>query len=377
MKGRGVRTAVIALLAVEVLDELVFGAREAAWPLIRDDLDLSYAQVGLLVGVPAALGTLLEPPLGLLGDAWRRDRIVALGGVVFAAGLLLLAAAPSFWVLMVAFALLFPASGGFVSLSQATLMDADPGRREQNMTRWSVAGGVGAVSGPLALSVFVLADLGWRGLFAVFAVVAIPLIPLVARPSPARSADRFRAGDVLRLLRRREVLRWLVLLETVDLMLDGLLAFLALYIVDEAGGSAAGGAFAVAVWTGAGLVGGLGLIGLLRRVSGLAYLRSSALVAAPVFAAFLLVDALPVKIGLVGLLGLVTAGWYSIPKARLYAALPGRSGTAVAFGSLFGAARGAVPIVLGAVAARYGLDTALWLLLAAPASLLLLAPRGR
>jgi hypothetical protein len=63
VKARGLRTAVIALLAVEVLDELVFGAREAAWPLIRDDLGLSYTQVGLLVGVPAALGTLLEPPL--------------------------------------------------------------------------------------------------------------------------------------------------------------------------------------------------------------------------------------------------------------------------------------------------------------------------
>jgi MFS transporter, FSR family, fosmidomycin resistance protein len=103
--------------------------------------------------------------------------------------------------------------------------------------------------------------------------------------------------------------------------------------------------------------------------------RASALVAAPIFAAFLLVDALPVKVGLVGVLGLVTAGWYSIPKARLYAALPGRSGTAVAFGSVFGAARGAVPIVLGAVAARYGLDTALWLLLIAPVSLLVLAGR--
>jgi hypothetical protein len=31
--GRALRTAILALLAVEVLDELVFGApREAAWP---------------------------------------------------------------------------------------------------------------------------------------------------------------------------------------------------------------------------------------------------------------------------------------------------------------------------------------------------------
>ena len=45
---------VFILLVIEFLDEFVFGAREAAWPLIRDDLGLTYAQIGLLLG-PAAL----------------------------------------------------------------------------------------------------------------------------------------------------------------------------------------------------------------------------------------------------------------------------------------------------------------------------------
>ncbi len=40
------------LLLIEFLDELVFGAGEAAWPLIRDDLALSYDQIGLLLGIP-------------------------------------------------------------------------------------------------------------------------------------------------------------------------------------------------------------------------------------------------------------------------------------------------------------------------------------
>jgi hypothetical protein len=37
---------VATLLAIELLDELVFGAREAAWPLVRDELSLSYTQSG-------------------------------------------------------------------------------------------------------------------------------------------------------------------------------------------------------------------------------------------------------------------------------------------------------------------------------------------
>jgi hypothetical protein len=38
---RALGGAVATLLAIELLDELVFGAREAAWPLIRDELSLS------------------------------------------------------------------------------------------------------------------------------------------------------------------------------------------------------------------------------------------------------------------------------------------------------------------------------------------------
>jgi hypothetical protein len=40
---RRFRAAVLSSLAIELLDELVFGAREAAWPAVREELDLSYA----------------------------------------------------------------------------------------------------------------------------------------------------------------------------------------------------------------------------------------------------------------------------------------------------------------------------------------------
>jgi FSR family fosmidomycin resistance protein-like MFS transporter len=48
---------VFTLLAIEFLDEFVFGAREAAWPLIRDDLGLTYAQIGLLLTIPAVIAS--------------------------------------------------------------------------------------------------------------------------------------------------------------------------------------------------------------------------------------------------------------------------------------------------------------------------------
>ena len=73
----------LTLLAIEFLDEFVFGAREAAWPLIRDDLALTYVQIGLLLGIPGVIASLIEPWLGILGDVWRRRVLVLGGGVVF------------------------------------------------------------------------------------------------------------------------------------------------------------------------------------------------------------------------------------------------------------------------------------------------------
>ena len=55
---------IIILLAIEFLDEFVFGAREAAWPLIRDELTLSYGQVGLLLSLVFSGVALAQPDDG-------------------------------------------------------------------------------------------------------------------------------------------------------------------------------------------------------------------------------------------------------------------------------------------------------------------------
>ncbi|HEV2242685.1 MAG TPA: hypothetical protein VGR98_16700, partial [Streptosporangiaceae bacterium] len=73
-----------AALAAVLVDELVDGTKSAALPLMRQDLHLSYGQVGLLASVPLVLGSVLELPLGVLaGHGRRRRRAVLGGGAVF------------------------------------------------------------------------------------------------------------------------------------------------------------------------------------------------------------------------------------------------------------------------------------------------------
>jgi FSR family fosmidomycin resistance protein-like MFS transporter len=99
-------------------------------------------------------------------------------------------------------------------------------------------------------------------------------------------------------------------------------------------------------------------------------------VALVLYPAFLLVPGAGAKVALVSAVGLVSAGWYPIAQARLFATLHGRSGLAVAVSSLTAPIGLVVPMVVAAVATAWGLQTALWLLLAGPISLLLLVPRS-
>jgi FSR family fosmidomycin resistance protein-like MFS transporter len=122
---------------IEFFDELNYGIAGAALPSIRNDLGLSYAQVGLLLGLPHLLGSFIEPILMLLGDTPMRKRLVAGGGLAVMIYLLLIATSQSFPALLVAIVLSFPASGAFVTLSQATLMDLNPGREPHMMARWT------------------------------------------------------------------------------------------------------------------------------------------------------------------------------------------------------------------------------------------------
>jgi FSR family fosmidomycin resistance protein-like MFS transporter len=233
--------------------------------------------------------------------------------------------------------------------------------------------------------------LGWRPLFIIFALLTVGILPFVWR-TPGLNAAAWQDGDephlilgafwkgvlaALRALRRTEVLRWLVLLQFADLMLDILHGYLALYFVDIAGMAPFQAAFAVAVWTGAGLLGDFILIPLLSHFPGLRYLRISALFVLFLFPAFLLVENWTLKIVLVGILGLLNAGWYAIPKGQLYTAMPGQSGTVMTLTNIFGFVSALIPLGIGWVAYHYGLHTAIWLIIFGPIALLIGSPQDK
>lgn len=253
------------------------------------------------------------------------------------------------------------------------------------MARWTFAGSLGVVLGPLLLGGLILFSLGWRfafialalssGIVLALAWIAIPRTgdASVSFPSPSRFCGGIK--DTIRSLKRKEVLRWLILLEFSDLMLDVLYGFLALYFVDVAGFTFPQAALAVAVWTGCGLASDFLLIPYLERFRGMDYLRISVIAELVIFPIFLLSDSFYPKLILVGLLGFFNAGWYAILKAHLYKAMPGKSGSVLALDNVSGMFGKLLPLGIGLAAQAYGLQSAMWLLLAGPIVLLIGLPR--
>lgn len=398
----------LAALAVELADELVDGTKSAAMPLIRHDLGLSYVQVGLLAAVPLLVGSLVELPVGVIsGGPSRRRRFILAGGLVFVASVLAAGLATSFAGLLIALTIFFPASGMFVSLTQAGLMDADPPRRAQRMARWTLAGSIGAVTGPILVAAVLGAGGTWRLAFVVIAVLSFASWCGVAwtdRHTKTRngaaplSADHDRAADdsvdegddhsaaddsaaddqagwpgwraAWSIVCRSGLWRWLVLLEVANLLLDVLTPFLALYLVAVVHVAPPVAALAIAMRLGAGLAGDVILVGVLARRDSRRVIRASIWATLFLFPAFLLVPGLGLKLAVLAGVTVATAPWYPILQAELYGSLPGRSGLAVSLTSASGLAGALGPLAVGLLAQHFGLSWAMAALCVVPVLML-------
>jgi FSR family fosmidomycin resistance protein-like MFS transporter len=374
---------VFVMLVVEFLDEFAYSALEAARPLIRDSFGLTYVQLGLITTIPVLVAIVVEPIVGIFADSGKRRLLLVAGGIAFGAGLLIEGFAPTFFIFMIGETIQAPASGIFINIAQASLMDDAPQRRENRMALWTFSGSLAVVTGPLLLAAMIALGSDWRPFFistgVISIVVALWILRLPASRALRSSEDEFNFREnlsgVMNLLRKWAVWRWLVLLEFSDLMLDVLFALLALYMVDVAGVTQAQAGLAIAAWTGVGLVGDFLVIPILERVRGLVFLRMTALIEMILFSLFLLTDPFAGKLVLLGLMGLFNPGWYAILQAKLYDSLGEQSGAVLIVGNAAGLFGALLPLFLGLVAQRYGLDAAMWILLAGPIALLSGLPR--
>src|SRR6185437_6005830 len=175
-----------------------------------------------------------------------------------------------------------------------------------------LAGSAGALAGPLLLTAVLAAGGSWRAGFLALALFAglawlgacrrrTPEPPVTEAAADEPEEPRpwtERARETLVALRTWKTLRWLLLIEVANLLVDVFTGFLALYLVDVVHLPPAGAALASLLYP-----------------------------------AFLLVPGVVPKLAALAGLSAATATWYPVLQARLYGSLPGRSPVAVTLSS--------------------------------------------
>ncbi len=375
--------SLFALFGVEFLDEFIYGLQGAIIPKLRDDLALSYTQIGLLSTIPGLIGIIGAPIIGLIGDT-RYRRALVLGGIMATAfALVLTGIGQSFAIILLAFSILYVASDAYVNLPQATLIDLNPPRAERTMAIWTLIGSVALAVAPLIVTALFFLGQDWRGMYLALAVIAAVYVVILSRQRFDAHAGAERhsisprelARDLIGGLKNRELLRWVIVTELADLMLDKLLEVTGLYFYDVVGVDIAQASGAVAVSTIAGLVGSALLVPALEKIQGARLLRASAVVTLALYVAFLLIPIGWIKLTLIALISISTSAWFPILRANTYDVLPGQSGLIVSVTSLGNISSVFVPVVLGRIADIFGLQWAMWLFVVGPIALIVGLPK--
>src|SRR5260221_14441992 len=111
----------LTLLHMGLLDELITGFVVVGLPLLRDQLGLTYAQVGLLFSAGALSAMILEPIINLMSDRSSKRWWILGGLLILAADFALAGNVRSFGWLLFVFILMYPAIAKGVVLAEGPL----------------------------------------------------------------------------------------------------------------------------------------------------------------------------------------------------------------------------------------------------------------
>jgi FSR family fosmidomycin resistance protein-like MFS transporter len=149
----------------------------AIYPLLKTNYGLDFAQVGLLTFTFQITASLLQPLVGLYTDKRPQPYSLSLGMGFTLVGLLLLAVAHQFWLLLAAAALVGMGSSVFHPESSRMARMASGGRHGLAQSLFQVGGNFGSALGPL-LAAFVLVPRGqssvaWFSFAALVAMIVL------------------------------------------------------------------------------------------------------------------------------------------------------------------------------------------------------------
>lgn len=175
----------------------------AVYPLVKSELALSFAQVGLITMVYQISASVFQPVMGMVMDRHQKPWSLPMGMGFTFTGLMLLAFVHQFWLVLVSVALVGIGSSIFHPEAARLTALASGGKRGLAQSLFQVGGNLGGSFGPL-LAALVIAPYGRQnvGLIALLALVGMCIMLPVYRWYRARLKEwderRRQRGEGLR-----------------------------------------------------------------------------------------------------------------------------------------------------------------------------------
>jgi len=156
------------------LNDLIQSTIPSLYPILKGEFRLSFAQIGIITLVFQLTASILQPFVGIYTDKKPNPRSLAIGMGLSMAGLLLLAAAHEYYVILISVALIGMGSSVFHPEASRVAQMASGGQKGLAQSIFQVGGNSGSAIGPLLVALIILPlGQGYVGLFAIAAFIGI------------------------------------------------------------------------------------------------------------------------------------------------------------------------------------------------------------
>jgi len=174
-----VMPVLLGISLVHFLNDSMQAVVAASYPILQKSLLLTYTQVGLILFMLNMTSSVIQPFVGYYTDRRPSPYMLPLGMIMSLIGLVGLALAPNFPLLLLAVMFVGFGSAAFHPEGSRVVFLASGPRRGLSQAIYQVGGNLGSAMAPLIL-IFVFSPLGQIGALWTTALAALALLVLLA-----------------------------------------------------------------------------------------------------------------------------------------------------------------------------------------------------